>query len=110
MGEEPDEEGYRKLGPVSEIEEGQLRTFESGDEHIVVANVGGQFYAMGAICKHEEWDLSEGTLVGNKIICAGHGAEWDLQTGKAAFHEPLESEPLYDVKVHEGMIFLKPRR
>ncbi len=40
---------------------------------------------MNAVCSHEQWDMSEGTLDGCRVVCAGHGAAWDLRTGKAEF-------------------------
>lgn len=86
-----------------------MKTVEFQGEQVVVANAGGKLYAMGAICRHEEWDLSEGSLDGNKITCAGHGAIWDLTTGTAEFDEPLGKEPLYEVFAKDGKIFLTAR-
>ena len=72
-----------------------------------MANVGGRIYGMGGICSHEEWDLSEGTLQGEEVVCAGHGAIWDLRTGQAEFMEPLPPLPTYRVTVEGGDIFVE---
>ena len=56
-----------------------------------IANVEGNYFAMAAICKHEQWDLSEGSLNGMKVICPHNGAAWNLKSGKAAFEEPLKT-------------------
>ncbi|MGI0080816.1 MAG: Rieske (2Fe-2S) protein [Nitrososphaerales archaeon] len=93
-------ENYVRVAKTSELKEGQLKSVEIENGRVIVlANVEGTYYAMGGICHHEEWDLSEGTLEGNHIICAGHGANWDLSTGTAEFDEPLKPEPLFGVKV-----------
>lgn len=109
MSSELEAQGYRRLGSASEVAVGQLKTFESEGENILVANVDGQLFAIGAICKHEEWDLSEGTLEGRRVICAGHGAKWDLERGRAEFHEPLDPEPVYDVRIANGSIYVRQR-
>jgi 3-phenylpropionate/trans-cinnamate dioxygenase ferredoxin component len=95
---------------ISELPEGAMKTVQIADEKVLLVNVGGKIYGMGAVCKHEEWDLSEGILEGTKITCAGHGAVWDIVTGSAEFDEELESEPLYDVQVKDDYLYVSRRR
>lgn len=80
---------------------------DAGGDEVLIANVGGDYYAIGAICRHEQWDLSEGNLQGSRVVCAGHGAVWDLKSGKAVFEEQLEDEPVYDVKVEGGYVYVR---
>jgi nitrite reductase/ring-hydroxylating ferredoxin subunit len=94
---------------ASKIQPGTMMTVEVGDEEVLIANVDDKYYAIGALCTHEQWDLSEGTLVDTTVTCAGHGTVWDLRTGKGVFDEPLVDEPLYDVKVEGGFIYVKKR-
>lgn len=103
-------EEYKKTFKVEEIPPGTMKTYWFSDEDaVLVANVEGKFYAIGGICTHEQWDLSEGTLVDKKVICAGHGTVWDLETGKGEFTEPLPDEPVYDVKIKDGYIWVKKK-
>ncbi len=83
-----------------------MKSFDVSGTQVLVANVGGKYFAIGAICKHAEWDLSEGTLENRKVVCAGHGAIWDLTNGQAEFEEPLEPEPVYKVKVQGNDILV----
>ncbi len=101
------EEGFFRALKESELPPGKIRTVEVGGESVLLANVDGKFYGMGAICKHKGWDLSEGSLQGVKVICAGHGTIWDLRTGKGEFTRPLEDEPLYDVQVEDGYLYVR---
>jgi 3-phenylpropionate/trans-cinnamate dioxygenase ferredoxin subunit len=100
---------FVKVARTSEIGNGSLKTVSVKGEDVTIVNADGKYYAIGAICKHAEWDLSEGYVEGGSIICAGHGAKWNLQTGEAEFHEPLDSEPLYDVKIVGDDIYLRKR-
>ena len=100
---------FVKTVEASKVPPGALLTVEVAGEPVTIANVDGKYYGIGAICKHEEWDLSEGTLEDTTITCAGHGTVWDLKTGKGVFDEPLEDEPLYDVKEEGGFLLVKKR-
>jgi nitrite reductase/ring-hydroxylating ferredoxin subunit len=100
---------YHRAVEASKIPSSGLLTVEVQGESVLIAKVGEMYYAMGATCNHEQWDLSEGTLDGSKITCAGHGSVWDLRTGKAEFDEPLDDEPLYDVKEENGVLFIRKR-
>ena len=100
---------FLKAVEASKVPPDTMLTVEVGGESVLIANVDGRYYGMGAICTHMEWDLSEGTLVETEVTCAGHGAVWDLKTGKGSFDEPLQDEPLYDVKEEEGFLYVKKR-
>ena len=94
---------------ASRVPPDTMVTVEVGGESVLLANVGGKYYGMGAICTPEEWDLSEGTLEGTAVTCAGHGTVWDLKTGKGVYDEPLVDEPLYDVKEEDGHLYVRKR-
>lgn len=97
-----------KVATTNEVPKNSLKTFDVNGNKILIANSGGHYYAIGAICKHEEWDLSEGELQGKKVTCAGHGAIWDLENGSAEFDEPLDKEPVFEVEVRGNEIFVNP--
>ncbi|MGD0395899.1 MAG: Rieske 2Fe-2S domain-containing protein [Nitrososphaerales archaeon] len=100
---------FAKTIEASKIQPNTMMTVDVGGEEVLIANVDGKYYAMGALCTHELWDLSEGTLEDTTVTCAGHGTVWDLRTGKGIFDEPLKDEPLYEVKVEGGFIHVKKR-
>lgn len=93
----------------TKVPPGSMMTLQVNGEDVLIANVAGKYYGIGAICKHEEWDLSEGTLKGTTVTCAGHGTVWDLKTGHGQFDEPLEDEPLYDVKEEKGYLYVRKK-
>ena len=86
-----------RVASVSEIPPGTMKTVEVEGLEILVANVDGQFHAMGAICTHQEWDLSEGTLERSQVTCAGHGSLWNLETGEGEYVRPIPPLPVYSV-------------
>ena len=100
---------FVKVGSVSDLPNGSFRAVDVGPDQIVIAYLEGKYYAMGRVCNHKQWDITEGILEGESITCAGHGAIWNLKTGEASFPMPLPSEPVYEVKVEGSDILLKKR-
>jgi len=95
-----------KIASVAEIPKNSMKTFDVGGKKIMIANSNGRYYAIGAICNHEEWDLSEGELKENKVVCAGHGAIWNLEDGSGEFEEPLPKEQVYEIEINGKDIFV----
>jgi nitrite reductase/ring-hydroxylating ferredoxin subunit len=62
---------------------GAMQRIEEGDEEIVVARVGDEFYAVGAICSHSFGYLDDGDLEGYELICPLHEGSFDVRTGEA---------------------------
>jgi 3-phenylpropionate/trans-cinnamate dioxygenase ferredoxin subunit len=89
---------------ASTIRPGALALIEIAGRRIAVANVDGVFYAFDDTCTHEQCSLAEGDLEGTKVICACHGAEFDLRTG--AVLAPPAKEPLrtYPVRVADDVL------
>ena len=100
---------FMKAVEASKVPPDSMLTVEVEGESVLIANVDGKYYGMGAICTHAEWDLSEGTLAETEVTCAGHGTVWDLRTGKGVFDEPVDDEPLYDVKEEGGFLYARKR-
>jgi len=100
---------FKRAVEASKVPPESMLTVDVAGESVLIANVDGRYYGMGAICTHEEWDLSEGALSDTAVTCAGHGSVWDLKTGTATFDEPLENEPLYEVKEEGGFLYVRKR-
>lgn len=96
-----------RVASVSDIPAGTMKTFEAEGQDILVANIEGRLRAIGAICTHREWDLSEGELEGNFVTCAGHGSVFDLRTGQGEYMRPIPPEPTYPVTVADGDVFVE---
>ncbi len=103
-----DDEGMKtKVCTVEELLNGKSKVVEVGDNRIMVANVGGKYYAMHAICNHEGGPLGEGELSGNEVTCPWHGSMWNITTGKLVwFTMKLDDEPTYKVSVEAGTIYV----
>jgi nitrite reductase/ring-hydroxylating ferredoxin subunit len=106
--------GFVKVSEMSEVPVGKMKMFKVGEKEYLVANVDGDYYAIGNRCTHANADLSQGSLEGNIVTCPKHKSKFDVTTGKVIsgpkiplFHPKINDEPSYEVKVEGNAILLK---
>jgi toluene monooxygenase system ferredoxin subunit len=91
----------RMVCRVADVPENTLKECEAeGGLKLVVANAGGEFIGVQAICPHQEVPLCEGMFDGATLTCHMHLWQWDVRTGApmGIAEAPLERYPL----VREG--------
>lgn len=71
-----------EVARVSEVPVGTMKRVTALDESILLSNVGGKIYATQNDCGHQRASLARGTLEGDIVTCALHGAKFDVTTGK----------------------------
>jgi 3-phenylpropionate/trans-cinnamate dioxygenase ferredoxin subunit len=82
---------------LATLVEGKPQRIEKNGESICVARVGAEVFAISDTCSHSEASLSEGDILGFKIECWLHGAEFDVRTGEALTPPavaPVKSDPV----------------
>ncbi len=72
-----------KVADTDDIEEGHAKVVEAGGHRIALCNTGDGFYAVDDMCSHDRGPLDQGRLIGHKIECPRHGAQFDVTNGKA---------------------------
>ena len=78
----PLDNAFVAVTSVSELAPGKMKWVAVDRERVLVANVGGTFYAIQDVCGHRHETLSKGTLWGYVIECPLHFACFDVRTGK----------------------------
>jgi NADPH-dependent 2,4-dienoyl-CoA reductase/sulfur reductase-like enzyme/nitrite reductase/ring-hydroxylating ferredoxin subunit len=68
---------------AASVADGGMLLGRVGDEDVVVARVGNDWFAVGAKCTHYRGPLAEGLLVGDTVRCPLHHACFSLRTGEA---------------------------
>jgi len=70
----------------SDIQPGKAKSYQIGENKVVICNLNGEYFAIDDICSHDDGELvsGEGKLVENcQIECPRHGARFDVRTGEA---------------------------
>lgn len=104
---------FIKVAEATEIPAGKMKTVKFKDKEILIANVNGNYYAIGNMCTHAGGDLSKGSLEGNIVTCPNHKAKFDVTTGKVVsgpkiffIHPKINDEPHFEVKVEGKEVLL----
>ncbi|XUX00705.1 MAG: Rieske (2Fe-2S) protein [Dehalogenimonas sp.] len=82
-----------------DVPAGTMIGIESEGKSVLIANIGGKYYAINNVCTHMGCTLSNGTLKGNQVQCPCHGSTFDVTTGELVHGPAKKPEPSYKVTV-----------
>ncbi len=74
---------FTSIADTSDIPDGEIKMFKVGKVDVLVANVGGKYFAIDNRCSHLRGNLSRGKLSGKVVTCPRHASQFDVTTGKA---------------------------
>jgi 3-phenylpropionate/trans-cinnamate dioxygenase ferredoxin component len=69
-------------GNRSDVPVGKMILVNLEGTVVLLANAGGNIYAINNKCPHLGGNLSRGTLNGTIVTCPLHGSQFDITTGK----------------------------
>ena len=93
---------------TDEVPPGAMKLVEIAGEEVVVANVGGVYYAFANECTHSGGPLSEGELEGEQVTCPWHFTSFDVKTGQPLSGPGHAPVPTYQTLVEDGEIRIAP--
>ena len=97
-----------QVAKVKDLAPGTMVGAEIAGKKILVANIGGEFFAMGSVCNHRGGPLEKGKLAGSVVTCPWHGSRWDVKTGKLVeFAVPLQPEPVFKASVEGDSVLVE---
>jgi 3-phenylpropionate/trans-cinnamate dioxygenase ferredoxin subunit len=106
-GADPGVAGFVPALRVSDLAPGKMRFVAVDRERVLVANVGGTFYAIEDLCGHRRESLSKGTLFGYVVECPLHFACFDVRSGKFISGPASADVPAREVLVEGDTVYIK---
>jgi 3-phenylpropionate/trans-cinnamate dioxygenase ferredoxin component len=102
---------FESLANVNDVPEGSLLAVERSDgAEICLFNHRGVIGAVGNVCTHAEFLLSDGTLRNDGTLeCAWHGARFDCRTGRVCRGPAEDPVPVFPVRVDNGRVLVGPQ-
>jgi 3-phenylpropionate/trans-cinnamate dioxygenase ferredoxin subunit len=97
---------FVKACSAKDVKPGKMKGVKAGGKDILVANLGGRFYAIGNICTHMSCRLSGGKIEGEGVLCPCHASLFDLKTGRVLGGPASAPEPLYKVRIEGNDILV----
>ncbi|MES9968886.1 MAG: non-heme iron oxygenase ferredoxin subunit [Candidatus Thiodiazotropha sp.] len=97
---------WLRVADCAELQPGTMKRVDVEGQRYLLANAGGQIYAVDDLCSHEEVSLYLGCLEGESIKCSLHGSRFSLKNGEPL--DPPATEPIntYPIKISADQIYL----
>ena len=70
-----------RLTSIDDLPEGNMKKYQVQDIEILIAKIGGKYYATQNKCPHFGGELSKGKLEGSIVTCPRHGSQFNLTDG-----------------------------
>jgi 3-phenylpropionate/trans-cinnamate dioxygenase ferredoxin subunit len=94
------------LFPLEELPSGTARKVHVGDVAVAVVRIDDDVYAIGDVCSHGSYSLSEGEVWCDEreLECPKHGSTFDLLTGVPSTLPATQPVPVFDASVVDGQV------
>jgi len=71
-----------EVSKTDELRDGTMKAVNVSGHEVLLAKVGGKYYATGSRCPHMGGKLAQGKLEGTVVTCPLHGSQFDLRDGQ----------------------------
>ena len=95
---------------VDDLPDGAMLAGHVGEEAVLLARRGDEFFAIGATCSHYGGPLAEGIMVEDTVRCPWHHASFSLRTGEALHAPAFNPVACWQVELREGKIVVRHKR
>lgn len=104
--------GWVRVCAEADLLPGEKITVWDGDTPILVVNLDGDYFAVEDRCTHEDFELSAGDVDAGsgQIVCALHGAKFDLRDGRALCAPAYAPVQTFPVKREDGAVWTRDSR
>ena len=94
---------------TSAIADGKMLLGHVGEESVLLARRGSDFFAIGATCTHYGGPLAEGLMVGDTVRCPWHHACFSLRTGEALHAPALSPVVCWSTELRDNEVFVRAK-
>ena len=97
-----------QLLDVAEVPDGKAKRVEIEGSCIAVTRINGEIYAVGDMCTHANYALSEGPIDTEELTieCWKHGAQFCLKTGEAISLPATRPIMTYQLETIQTSVFI----
>src|SRR5215831_14495105 len=95
--------------PIDDLPDGHMLAGHIGDDAVLLARRGNEFFAIGATCSHYGGPLAEGLVVDDAVHCPWHHARFSLRTGEAIGAPAFNPMSCWRVEQRDGKVFVRAK-
>jgi NADPH-dependent 2,4-dienoyl-CoA reductase/sulfur reductase-like enzyme/nitrite reductase/ring-hydroxylating ferredoxin subunit len=94
---------------LDDVPDGGILGGHVGDDAVLLARHGNEFFAIGSTCSHYGGPLAEGLVVGDTVRCPWHHARFSLCTGEPIGAPALNPMPCWRVDKSDAKVFVREK-
>ena len=95
--------------PVERVPEGGMISGKVGEDEVILARRGEEFFAVGAKCPHYGGPLARGLVNGEELRCPLHHASFSLRTGAVLRPPALDPIPCWRIERIGDSVFVREK-
>jgi len=93
--------------PIDSLGDGRMLAGHVGEDAVLLARRGNDFFAVGAQCTHYHGPLADGLMAGDTVRCPWHHACFSLRTGEALHAPALSPLACWNTELRDGKVFVR---
>ncbi|MCE9600383.1 MAG: non-heme iron oxygenase ferredoxin subunit [Spirochaetia bacterium] len=90
---------FHKVASVADVEENRILAVTTKIGPLALTRLNGEILAFKNACSHDENPLDDGRIDGEEIVCARHGARFNIRTGAVVKMPATSDIEVYPVQV-----------
>ncbi len=94
---------------IDTLADGTMLAGHVGDDAVLIARRGDEFFAIGATCSHYGGPLAQGLMVDDTVRCPWHHACFSLRTGEALRAPALGPVECWSTQLRDGKVFVREK-
>jgi len=94
---------------IETMADGTMLAGHVGEDAVLLARRGREFFAIGATCTHYGGPLAEGLLVDDTVRCPWHHACFSLRTGEALHAPAFSSAGCWSTEIRDNRVFVREK-
>jgi NADPH-dependent 2,4-dienoyl-CoA reductase/sulfur reductase-like enzyme/nitrite reductase/ring-hydroxylating ferredoxin subunit len=95
--------------PAASIADGAMIAGRVGDDEVILARSGNEYFAVGARCTHYKGRLARGLIVGDTVRCPLHHACFSMRTGEALRAPAFDPIARWRVEISGDTAFVREK-
>ena len=103
------DDAFVDVAPLSELPDRELLGITLPDgTPVCLYNDRGAIGALGGICTHGQFAISDGVLIGDGTVeCVWHGARFECRTGAVRRGPAVDALPVFEVRIEGDRILVR---
>src|SRR6202049_3761721 len=95
---------------VDDLPDGHMLAGHVGEEAVLLARRGDEYFAIAATCSHYGGPLAEGLMVEDTVRCPWHHACFSLRSGQPLHPPALSPVARWAVESRDGKLFVTVKK